>query len=394
MAETQQADVDYQWIPLNYEEKNAFNETYGFSGSQNRIHIEGILMRPRNRPSKTLFFFMHPSTPLHVLPVPQAMAKAGFHVLCTQNRYFRNDSALIFEKVLLDFGAFVRHAKEVLGYEKVVLVGWSGGGPLAVFYQSQAEAPNIVDTPAGDPINIVDAGLIPADAVIFQAASVSRARLMLEALDPSVKNELDPDDRDVNLDIYDPNNPNIRPYSKDYIEFFRSEQAKRMNRITTWVKETLETLRRRGTGEVERCFVTHRTMADPRFVDPTIDPNDRKPNWCLSGLPETVNSGPVGFGRFSNLRSWLSQWSIDDSRADATASAKRITVPFYAIENSADDGAPATHMPEVFDACASADKTYTLVKGANHYYANQPELMDQTVEGARKWLVERHLLDN
>ena len=37
-------------------------------------------------------------------------------------------------------------------------------------------------------------------------------------------------------------------------------------------------------------------MADPRFLDPTIDPNGRRPGWTYLGHPETVNSGPVGLG--------------------------------------------------------------------------------------------------
>jgi alpha-beta hydrolase superfamily lysophospholipase len=77
---------------------------------------------------------MHPTTALHILPVPRSFAKLGFHVLCGQNRYVRNDTALIFEKVLLDYGAFVRHAKERLGYEKVVLCGWSGGAALTMLW--------------------------------------------------------------------------------------------------------------------------------------------------------------------------------------------------------------------------------------------------------------------
>ena len=62
--------------------------------------------------------------------------------------------------------------------------------------------------------------------------------------------------------------------------------------------------------------MTHRTMADPRWLDPAVDPNDRRPGWCYLGEPETVNVGPVGLARFSTLRSWLSQWSIDHARAD------------------------------------------------------------------------------
>jgi len=72
----------------------------------------------------------------------------------------------------------VRHAREAMGYEKVVLLGWSGGGPLGLFYQSQAERPTVTQTPAGDPIDLKAAKLLPADAVIFQAANMSHATLL------------------------------------------------------------------------------------------------------------------------------------------------------------------------------------------------------------------------
>jgi pimeloyl-ACP methyl ester carboxylesterase len=386
-------DMQVRWIPLDYPEHRTFNETYGFSGSHGRVHVEALLMRPRHRPSSTLFFFMHPTTSMDVLPVPRSLVAAGCHVLCARNRYYRNDSALIFEKVLIDVGEWMRHAREVLGYDRVVLVGWSGGGPLAAFYQAQAEHPTITTTPAGDAVDLVHAGLIPADALIFQAGSVSRARILLEALDPSVRDELDPDDRDPRLDLYDPANPVRPPYPDDFVAEYRAAQLARMRRITGRVRTVLDDLRARGGDEVERGFVVHRTMADPRYRDPAVDPNDRRPNSFLNSVPETVNSGPTGFARFTTLRSWLSQWSVDDSRADAAVSVAAISVPFLAIENSADDGAPPSHMREVFAACASADKRHLVMAGANHYYAGQPELLARTSAVTREFLQARDLLD-
>jgi pimeloyl-ACP methyl ester carboxylesterase len=115
-------------------------------------------------------FCMHPASTLQLLPVPRAAARRGAHVLCAGSRYARNDTAAIFEKVAQDLRAYIRHAKEVWGYERVVLIGWSGGGSLALFYQSQAEAQSVTQTPAGDPVDLTKARLIPADAVIVQAA--------------------------------------------------------------------------------------------------------------------------------------------------------------------------------------------------------------------------------
>src|SRR5207302_10370358 len=125
-------------------------------------------------------------------------------------------------------GAYVRHARNVWGYRKIVLVGWSGGGSLALFYQSQAENPTITHTPAGDPVDLTRAGLIPADAVVFQAAHLSRAQLLLDIIDPSMRDELDPDDRDPELDLYDKANPNRPPYTSQFLDRYRSAQAERI----------------------------------------------------------------------------------------------------------------------------------------------------------------------
>ena len=387
-------DIEVQWLSLDYPEQRSFNEVYGFSGSQGRVHVEGVLMRPRDVPAKTVLFFMHPVTPMDVLPVPRSLAAAGLHVLCARSRYFRNDSALVFEKALLDFGEWIKHARTVLGYEKVVLVGWSGGGSLAAFYQAQAENPTIVDTPDGDPVDVASAGLIPGDALIFQAAHASRARLLCDSLDPSVRNETAPDDRDPELDLYDPANPAQPPYNADFLTAYRSAQLRRMRKITADVQQVLADLQARGGKEMERGFVVHRTMADPRWLDPLVEPNDRKPRWCLSGDPETVNSGPVGYARFCTLRSWLSQWSIDHTRADAVTCATQISVPVLAIENTADDGVPPSHVREVYAAFASKDKEYLLIPDANHYYAGTPERLAEATQGTVEFLATRNLIDS
>ncbi len=388
---TKTYEIDHQWIPLSYPEKNQFTETYGFSGSQGLVNIDAILMKPKGVPSKTVLVFMHPAVTQHGLPVPRALAQKGYHVLCATNRYVRNDCSLIMEKVILDLGAHIRNAKEKLGYEKVVLCGWSGGGSLMVFYQSQAEKPTITATPAGDPVDVAGAKLVPGDGLIFQAASISRARILVEAIDPSVRNEFNPDDRDPKLDVYNAANPNKPPYSKDFVREYTAAQYRRMRKISATVEEILADLKKKNTGEMERCFVTHRTTADLRYLDPTVDPNDRDPTKMYIGNPQTANTGPVGLARFSSLRSWLSQWSVDHSQADAVKSGPSITVPFLAIDNSADDGAPKSHTPPVIAAIASKDKSHKVIKGANHYYAGQPVLLEEACSVIQDWVQSRRL---
>ena len=382
--------LSFEWVHISHADDAKFSETYGFAGGQGMVNLEGVRIRPDGVESSTLVLFMHPASTLQLLPLPRAVAAAGLHVLCAGSRYARNDSALILEKVLLDLRAYIEYARDVWGYQKVIVAGWSGGGSLAMFYQAQAECPTLVETPAGDPIDIVGAQLIPADAVIFQAAHISRARLLAEIIDPSVKNEADPDDRDPELDIYNPGNPNQAPYSAEFISNYRQAQVTRIRRITAQVRDTLEQLRLRSGAEVERGFTTHRTLADPRFLDGFLEPNDRRIGWCYMGNPETVNSGPVGLARFSTLRSWLSQWS-EDTNADAVSNAASVRAPLLVIENSADDGVPASHPRDVYRASASPDKTHYIVKNATHYYAGQPEQLSEAVALILRWLRDRGL---
>jgi pimeloyl-ACP methyl ester carboxylesterase len=386
-------EVDSEWVHVRFAETSQFTEVYGFAGSQGTVNLEGVRYLPRGRASRTLVIFMHPATTLQLLPVPKALARRGVHVLCAASRYARNDTPLIMEKVLLDLGAYIRHAREVWGYEKIILDGWSGGGSLTLFYQSQAEKPTITETPAGDPIDIKAAGLIPADGLLFHAAHLARSITLCDWLDPSVTDENDPDRRDLELDIYDPACPNQAPYTKEFIERFRAAQLARMRRRTAWVRENLAVLKRRGGKELERGFVTHRTMADLRFLDPAIDPNDRKPRWCYLGDPAVANCAPAGIGRYSTLRSWLSQWSFDDSRANGPICAKSVTVPMLLIENSADDAVPQPDVGIIYKAAGSSDKTMEVAKGATHYYQGQVEILDSVLATCIDWLSSRRLLD-
>lgn len=380
--------LEWERIPiiLNFQETLNFAETYGFTGTQGTVWLEGQHFCPKDRPSDTIYIVMHPSSVLQVLPLPAALADAGLHVLCANSRYARNDTALIMEKVCYDLGQYVAWAKERAGYQRVVLVGWSGGGALSLFYQAQAQSPTIRHTPAGDPYDLTSANLKPADAVIFIAAHLSRAETLTEQLDPSIKDELNPDDRDPELDIYSASCPNQPPYSPEFINRFRSAQRRRSRTITEFAVSMLRMLRRRGDSEVERAFLVHRTWCDPRWLDLSIDPNGRKLNVTVMGPPKIANSAPAGLARYTSLRSWLSQWSIDCSQAKGAESARRISqVPVLQIENEADDGVPATHNAIIREALGTSDKEFIQIDGANHYYSGQPEHLALCVSKIIDW---------
>ena len=387
--------ADWQRIPLivSFPETAKYTETYGFAGNSGRVNLEGQLLRGTGAPSKTVYVFMHPTSTLQLLPMPTALADAGLHVLCAASRYPKNDTALIMEKVAIDLGKWLDYARGELGYEKVVLVGWSGGGSLSLFYQAQAESPTITHTPAGDEVNLVEAGLKPADGVIFIAAHLSRAETLTEWLDPSVLDELDPDLRDPEFDIYSPDCPHQPPYSAEFIQRFRAAQVARNRKITHWALDMLAELKRRGSFEQERAFIVHRTMCDVRWFDGTIDPNDRPIGKSYMGDPRTVNVGPVGLARFTTLRSWLSQWSYDLSNAKGPMNAALIKrSPVLQIENNADEAVPATHNPTIRAALATENKEYMKIPHATHYYLGQPELLTACIDRVIDWSKRQGLL--
>ncbi len=371
-----------------YKEEAALKETY--AGELGTLVLEAHRLRPIGRDSKLAVLFMHPIGGTQYLPLPGALARSGIDVISCNSRYPRNDTALIMEKVALDLAACIRHARERFGYETIVLGGWSGGGSLALFYQSQAEHPTVTSTPAGDPPDLTRANLPRADAVMLLAAHTSRAKTLTEWLDPSVVDERDPFKRDSLLNLYHPDAPKP-PYPSAFVARYREAQIARNRRITAWAQDLLAAARRRGDDTFEHCFVVHGTMADPNWLDAALEPNGRQPNWCFMGDPRLVNDGPAGLARFTTLRSWLSQWSYDLSNADGPAAAARITVPVLVVENEADDGC-LPHHGRRFLAAIRGDKEHLTIRGANHYYFGQPEKSTEAATAIRDWLARKRLL--
>lgn len=373
-----------------YRETAAFKDTYG--GEPGSVFIECMRILPAEVPSRTVFVFSHPVGGGAFLPIMNQLARAGLHVLYVNTHYRGNDSALIMEKCLLDLGAGIKDAIGRFGYEKVVLGGWSGGGSLALFYQEQAERPTIDQTPAGDPVDIRGAGLVPADGIILMAAHVSRSVTLTEWMDPSIVDERDADRRDPALNLYDPANPEQPPYSAAFLARYRAAQIDRNRRITAWVRERLAARIAADGPGAEEGFVVHGTMADPRWLDPAVDPNDRVPGTCYLGDPRIVNMGPVGLARFCTLRSWLSQWSYDESRAHGERNGAHVSCPVLVIGNTADNACTPSHTQRLFDAVAHANKQRVDIVGATHYYAGQAELAQQAAAHCADWLQVQSLL--
>ena len=167
-------------------------------------------------------------------------------------------------------------------------------------------------TPAGDPPDFTQSLLPPADAVLLVASSKSRSHILQSWIDPSVTDERDPDSLDPLLDLYAEGR--TVPYDRAWLEEYRAAQMRRMMKIDNWVVAELARLGKRGIRD--RAFVVHRTVADPRLVDMTLEPSERAPG-SIYGDPRVANQATGPMGRYSSLRSWLSVWSPVHSNGDA-----------------------------------------------------------------------------
>ena len=382
---------------------NIVREPYGFThadpsplkdvygGPAGRVFVECMRIRPEGDSANSAIVFSHPIGGGSFLPLVTALALAGRHIIYCNPRYRGNDTALIMEKTVLDLGACIADAKTRFGYETIVLGGWSGGGSQSLFYQEQAERPTVTHTPAGDPADLTAAGLQPADAVLLLAAHISRAVTLTEWMDPSILDEDRPFERDPELNIYDPACPNRPPYDEAFVQRFREAQVARNRRITARVKATLAELKASGEPDMERPFVTYGTMCDVRWTDPTQDPSDRRPYTCYLGEPRIANDGPVGLARFATLRSWLSQWSYDDSHANGLKNAANVTCPTLVINNTADLACTPSHAHRLFEALAAPDKRLVNIEAADHYYIERPDLLPKAVAAVTDFLNARGL---
>ncbi len=376
--------IPFERIPylIVYDEESSFKDTY--AGQIGKVVVEAMQLKPAV-PSSSVVIFSHPIGGGSWLPLVTVLAKMGVHTIYCNTRYRGNDTALIMERAVMDLGACIRHARDKLGYEKVYLGGWSGGGAQSLFYQAEAQDPRVTQTPAGDPYDLTAAKFVPADGVLLLAAHLSRNLTLTEWMDASIEDESRPFDRNPKWNLYAADGPKP-PYSADFLAEYRARQIARNRRITAWVQDELAGLKAQGLEQHERCFTVQGTMADPRWLDPLVDPNDRQPNHCMLGDPFVVNDGPVGLARFTTLRSWLSQWSYDLSNGDGLKCAARIASPMLVIENSADDACTPSHAARLMAAADKCQIDHHVIAGANHYYFGQPQQVNEAATLVRDWI--------
>jgi pimeloyl-ACP methyl ester carboxylesterase len=290
------------------------------------------------------------------------LAARGLGFLGWNTRYRGAEDLFALEHALVDIGASLKWLREEAGVERIVLLGNSGGGSLMAAYQAEASAPSLADSASGR-LQDALAALPPAQLYVSLNAHPGRPDVLTNWMDASVVDESDPVKTDSTLDPFHADNG--PPYSQDFVTRYRAAQIARNQKITNWAKREL--VRLNAAGIPDRIFPLFRTWADLRFMDPAIDASERPCPGCYAGAPQFANRSPLGIGRTSTLRAWLSMWSLETSLCRGEQQLAKLSLPALVVQSMGDMGVFPSDARQIFDAIAAPDKSLEFLPGA-HYF--------------------------
>jgi alpha-beta hydrolase superfamily lysophospholipase len=365
-------------------------------------HVESLVLRTEDlRQIRGLYWskrqetkprvgvvIMHPRVDFtHHYAVPR-LVDAGFAVVAANTRWFGNETMAEHEDMVTDLAACVTHLREKRGVAKVVVLGNCGGASLGAYYQAEKQAEKK-----------------GADGVMWIAAHRGQGKVLQACIDPSVVDENDVLSVDPALDMYDAKNGFAEPpapstYDEGFLARYRAAQRERVARIDARARELLA--RREAAADLTRAkaaetvMVVYRTMANPAFVDPSIDPSPRDYGSLLSERPDLMNYAALGLARTVTPRAWLSTWSGLSSKADMVANVARISpeTPTLMVHAGRDREVFPADVKAISDAIIAKDKTLVTVEGARHYF--EPDFGEKETPHVEKlmdvvvpWIEER-----
>ena len=334
------------------------------------------------------------------------LSKRGFLVLCMNPRFDNNEAAVRWEDIALDVRSGVSFLRRQPGIAKVILWGFSGGGPTTTFYQAVAEnGPTYCQGPrklieCGDDL----AGLPPVDGLILVDAHPGNSVNGIRSLNAAVTNDaaivndnqrarIDPD-----LDPFSPRNgynpKGASTYSESFKKRYFAAQAARMNRLIDLALAKSGEMKKGVypypdddafivvNGSAGRLLemdssIHHGTVRPQKLLknDGTIArqivESVRQPNPDLAGQDRTFNGG----ARLLTIRSFLSANAIRatdsmdnidwcSSNNSTPCALRAISIPLLV---TAMGGHYFIRDNEIhYDVAKSKDKDFVIIEGATH----------------------------
>lgn len=333
----------------------------------------------------TAVVLMHPRQDLSRHYLISLMLEAGASVWVQGVRSVNNDLNLLHEEALLDAAAGFQRLRD-RGIEHIVAAGPSGGSTLFAFYiqqASRAAGDRLARAPGGKPVPLGDAEMPLPDGVAFVAPHPGQGELLLGLIDPAVASESRPLSTVPELDLYSPANgfrpaPESSSYREEFLTAYRAAQRARVARIDAHARELIADRRAakqrfektgadadRRASLITEVITVHRTDADPRCVDLSLDPSDRPYGSIHGRRPDLINFGITGFGRLSTADAWLSTWSGLSSNANFVRCAPEVTIPTLFVEYTGDQATFPSVARAMYAALGAGDKTYEKVPGTH-----------------------------
>lgn len=358
---------------------------------------------------KAVIMIMHPRELLVSHYSVPYLLTAGYACFVLGPRTIGNDLRLEHEIAILDVAAGMSHLRS-MGFEKILMLGNSGGAGLFAFYNQQClleGSSRLTKTPGGRPCKLPEADMPPADGFIFLAPHPGQGRLLLNCIDPSVTDETDPMSTDASLDPLSAQNgyrphPGLSRYDTEFAKRYRAAQHARVAKIDKQAKEQI--VERMGArarnkttpntndalrGSLNSIFVVWRTDADLRCFDLSMDPSDRRWGTVWGADPIASNLGAVGFGRVCTPESWLSTWSGISSNASFERCGASIEQPVLMLYYTGDNTVFPSDADAIFAMIKSSNKMRLNVRGNHHGHAlkaGEPLGQDIAIGHAVEWL--------
>jgi pimeloyl-ACP methyl ester carboxylesterase len=361
---------------------------------------KGALYVPDGNAAPTIAFLtIHRTSNFMSVIATRELARRGFMVLGMNPRSDNNEASVNFENVALDIRQGIDFLRRQPGIQKVILIGFSGGGPATTFYQATAEKGLSYCNAQNKLTKCSDAfaELPKADGLLLLDAHPGNTVNSMRSLNPAVLDEDDPTKIDVSLDPFDPKN-GFNPggqsiYSQEFMERYFKAQAARMNRLIDKAIAARDRIQQgKGITTDDGPFIVYRARARLMDFSMSVHPGTKEPRKLLKNngsiatqvirsvrapitenakLDKTLSNGTL----FLTLTSFLSANairatdSIDDidwctSNNSTPCALKQISVPILIM---AMGGHYFIRDNEIhYEVAASKDKDYIVIEGSVH----------------------------